>query len=108
MTVGVSPETLKRIRKLGVRGMATALAAKDLASKQLELMTEGSGGLVSQVGRRVLQLATELQEEWEHFLAEARAERSKIHIGQKPRNQTTSRRRRTSPRRRSPSKARAD
>jgi hypothetical protein len=74
-----SPDVRRRVRQLGVRGMAAALAATDAARREVRLTTNGTGGLAVQVGQRVREAVAEVREDWEDFVAEARAERAKQH-----------------------------
>jgi hypothetical protein len=74
----VSPEVRNRIRKWGVQGIAAAMAAGDLAAKRVKTAGDGTGGMASQLGQRIVQAASELREEWEDFLAEAQTVKNRI------------------------------
>ncbi|HLW60855.1 MAG TPA: hypothetical protein VKV57_13155 [bacterium] len=69
----VSPEVRNRLRTWGVQGIAAAMAAGDVAAKRMRNTDNGTGGMVNQLGQRIIQAASELREEWEDFLAEAQA-----------------------------------
>jgi hypothetical protein len=69
------PEVRRRVRRWGVRGVAAALAAADLASRQARVTGGDTQGVVGQIGRRVRQAAEEIREEWEDFVAEVQAAR---------------------------------
>ena len=68
-----SPELRKRARKLGVQGIAAVMAASEFANRELRGATNGTGGMASQISNRVRQAAAEVREEWQDFVAEARA-----------------------------------
>jgi hypothetical protein len=72
-----SPEVRQRMRRLGVRGMAAALAARDAAQREMRLTTNGTGGVAVQIGHRLKEAVTEVREDWDDFVAEARAERER-------------------------------
>jgi hypothetical protein len=46
--------------------------AADLATRRARAASNGTGGVARQLGHRVVQAASEVREEWEDFLAEAR------------------------------------
>src|SRR5579859_7776285 len=77
VTAIASPEVRQRMRRLGVRGMAAALAARDAAQKEMQLTTNGTGGLAVQIGHRLKEAVTEVREDWDDFVAEARAEQER-------------------------------
>ena len=77
ITAIASPEVRQRMRRLGVRGMAAALAAKDAAQRELRITSNGSGDLAAQIGHRLKEAVAEVREDWEDFVAEARAERER-------------------------------
>ena len=68
-----SPEVRKRIRKWSVQGVAAVMAAGEFATRELKGATDGTGGMASQITHRVRQAAAEVREEWQDFVAEARA-----------------------------------
>jgi hypothetical protein len=76
-----SPEIRQRMRRLGVRGMAAALAAGDAARRELRITSNGSGDLAVQIGHRLKEAVAEVREDWEDFVAEARAERERRQAG---------------------------
>jgi hypothetical protein len=74
----VSPEVRSRLRRWGVQGIAAAMAAGDMAAKQMKTAGNGTGGMANQLGQRIVQAASELREEWEDFLAEAQTVKNRI------------------------------
>jgi hypothetical protein len=72
VAVAMSPEMRGRARKWGIKGMAAAMAAGDLATKQMKDTGDGTSGIINQFGQRMVQAAAEMREEWDDFLAEAR------------------------------------
>jgi hypothetical protein len=77
VTAIASPEVRQRMRRLGVRGMAAALAAGEAARREMRITTNGTEGLAVQIGHRLKEAVTEVREDWEDFVAEARAERER-------------------------------
>jgi len=76
-----SPEVRQRLRRWGVQGMAAALAAGDVARRELRAGTDGTGGLAAQIGSRLREAAAEVREDWDDFVAEAQAERERRQAG---------------------------
>ncbi len=74
----VSPEVRNRLRTWGVQGIAAAMAAGDMASKRMKNAGDGTSGMATQLGQRIVQAASELREEWEDFLAEAQTVKNRI------------------------------
>jgi hypothetical protein len=72
-----SPEARQQMRRWGVRGMAAVLAAGDVARHEIGAGANGTTGLAAQIGHRLREAAAEVREDWEDFLAEARAERER-------------------------------
>jgi hypothetical protein len=72
-----SPEFRQRLRRWGVQGMAAAMAAGDSARREMRTGTEGTSGLAAQIGHRLREAVAEVREDWEDFVAEARAERER-------------------------------
>lgn len=75
------PEVRRRVRRWGVRGLAAALAAADLANRQVRVTGGDTQSAVGQIGRRVRQAAEEIREEWEDFVAEVQAARERRTAG---------------------------
>jgi hypothetical protein len=73
----VSPEVRQRLRRWGVQGLAAALAAGDVARRELRTSTDGTSGLAAQIGHRLREAVAEVREDWEDFVAEAQAERER-------------------------------
>ncbi|GEM_PF-2927003 len=71
------PDVRKRLRRWSVQGAAAALAAAELASRQMRVTGEGTQGVMSQVGRRVRRAAADIREEWDDFVAEVQAARER-------------------------------
>ena len=67
-----SPRSRRTLRRWAVRGAAATMVAADLASRRARAASTGTGGVARQLGYRVVQAASEVREEWEDFLAEAR------------------------------------
>lgn len=76
--VALSPEMRLRLRKWGVQGIAAALAAGDVAAKRMKNAGDGTSGIVTQLGQRIVQATSELREEWQDFLAEAQTVKHRI------------------------------
>ncbi len=74
----VSPEVRNRLRKWSVQGIAAAMAAGDTVAKRMRTAGDGTSGMASQLGQRIVQAASELREEWEDFLAEAHTVKNRI------------------------------
>jgi len=70
--IASSPTVRKRLREWGVQGLATAMAARDAASREFITGGNGTSGMVTQMSHRVMQAAAEVKEEWEDFVEEAR------------------------------------
>jgi hypothetical protein len=70
--IASSPTLRKRLREWGVQGLATAMAARDTASREFLSGGNGTSGMVAQMSHRVIQAAAEVKEEWEDFVEEAR------------------------------------
>lgn len=78
VVAAVSPEVRNRLRKWSVQGIAAAMAAGDVAAKRMRTAGNGTSGMASQLGQRIVQAASELREEWEDFLAEAQTVKKRI------------------------------
>ena len=78
VVAAVSPEVRSRLRKWSVQGIAAAMAAGDTAAKRMRTAGNGTSGMASQLGQRIVQAASELREEWEDFLAEAQTVKNRI------------------------------
>jgi len=76
VSLAASPELRRRARRWGVEGMAAAIAATDLATGRAKMAGSDAGGVVGQLGQRLVQAAAEAREEWDDFMAEARAVRA--------------------------------
>jgi hypothetical protein len=76
VATAVSPAFRKRLRRLGVRGVAAAMATREMAMRNVRGAGDGAAGVVTQLGQRVMQAAAEAREEWDDFVAEARALRT--------------------------------
>ncbi|SRR5579871_3841044 len=76
VSAAVSPAFRKRLRRLGVRGVAAALATREMAMRNFRGAGDGAAGVVTQLGQRVVQAAAEAREEWDDFVAEARTRRT--------------------------------
>jgi hypothetical protein len=77
IAAATSPALRKRIRQWSVQATAAAMAAREMAARQLTSATNGgAGGLTRQVKHRVMQAAAEAREEWEVFVEEARQVRA--------------------------------
>ena len=74
----VSPVARNRLRKWSVQGIAAALAAGDTVAKRMRTAGDGTSGMASQLGQRIVQAASELREEWQDFLAEAQTVKNRI------------------------------
>jgi hypothetical protein len=74
----VSPEARSRLRRWGVQGIAAAMAAREVAANRMKSAGNGTSGMATQFGQRILQAASELREEWEDFLAEAHTVKDRI------------------------------
>jgi hypothetical protein len=75
--VAASPEMRQRLRKWGVQGIAAAMAAGDMAAKRMRNAGDGTSGVANQLGQRIVQAVSELHEEWQDFLAEARTAKTR-------------------------------
>lgn len=102
VVAAASPEVRSRLRKWSVQGIAAAMAAGEVAAKRMRTAGNGTSGMASQLGQRIVQAASELREEWEDFLAEAQsvkkrlAQSSNSHERQVADNASDRRRRRAS------------
>ena len=102
----VSPEARNRLRKWSVQGIAAALAAGDAVAKRMRTAGDGTSGMASQLGQRIVQAASELREEWQDFLAEAQTVKNRIvrasnngeSVGENPNGSPAPRRRASKPR----------
>jgi hypothetical protein len=77
VSVIASPEVRERLRRWSIRGVAAALAAGDVARRELRAGTNGTSGLAAQIGHRLKEAVAEVREDWDDFVAEARAERER-------------------------------
>jgi hypothetical protein len=75
VSLAASPEIRKRARQLGVKGIAAAMVARDLARREIKSAGAGTGSIVSQIAQRLVRAGSEVREEWEDFIAEAHAAR---------------------------------
>jgi hypothetical protein len=75
VSLAASPEIRKRARQLGVKGIAAAMAATDVARREIKSAGAGTGSVVGQIARRMVQAGSGVREEWEDFIAEAQAAR---------------------------------